>query len=462
MITQGCVFVVTICDYFMCVAFYTDRVPSFIRNTECYVGNLKQVARIFCVTNGDENMASNVVPQKSTVTLSSVDGDLEVGRGAVVKGEGSPPKVMVTGTVYVEGDCVFDCNLTAENLNGEDDVSVKGDLEVRNRVNIDDGRLVVSGNMKAERVDVDKSLRVDKDFQFDDVDVGGRLEVNGSTIGRKIDVGGTFEARGEVSVESIDVGGSVRIDSKVDIRDLNVGGTVEVESGKVDRVNVGGSFVSRGALEFDDIDVGGKVKLEGKCVGGDIDVGGSCKVEGDLKFGDIDVGGVIVISGSAEGDDLDVGGKLKVGSRLLLSGSLDVGGIADVKGELVANRIDVGGKLYARKANAKSRVVVGGSIETSEGVQASYVSIGRRGKVEGPIKADEVLIKKGATVEDVYAQMITLERKAEAKNLYGERIRLESGCQITGDVKYTEKLEVASGVAFARDPQKVTQLPNFP
>ena len=405
-------------------------------------------------------MVENIVPPKSTVTLSSVEGDLEVGRRAVVKGEGSPPKVVVSGTVYVEGDCVFDCSLSAENLDGEDDVTVNGDLDVRNRVHIEDGRLVVSGSMNAKRVDVDRSLRVEKDFKFDDVDVGGRLEVEGTTTGKKIDVGGTFQAEGEVVTESIDVGGSVRIKSKVEIGDIDVGGTVVIGGGRVGRVDVGGSFVAKDALEFDEINVGGTVKLAGSCcTGGDIDVGGSCKVEEDLKFRNVDVGGVIAISGSAKGDDLDVGGKVKVGGELLLSGKLDVGGVAEVGGELTAQQIEVGGKLYARKANARSKLCVGGSIETVEGVEASFVRIGRRGRVEGPIRADEALVGKRARVEDIYANEITLERKARARNLYGERIRLESGCQITGEVKYTESLEAAPGVSFAKTPQKTDELP---
>ena len=48
------------------------------------------------------------VPQRSTLTLDSVDGDLIVGSRAVVKGTGSPATVKVTGTVYSEEDVVFE------------------------------------------------------------------------------------------------------------------------------------------------------------------------------------------------------------------------------------------------------------------------------------------------------------------------------------------------------------------
>ena len=209
-------------------------------------------------------MSDNTIPPRSTVTLNNVKGDLEVGRHAIVKGEGSPPRVEVSGTIYVEDDCLFECDVTAENLDADGDVTVKGELEIRNRVSIDDGRLVVDGNMTATRADVGKSIRVGKNLKVKDVDVGGSLEVEGATTAQSIDVGGTFSARGEVEAHRIDVGGSVRIESKVNIEDVDVGGTVRVEGGKITRVDVGGSFVSRDSLEFEEINVGGTVKIAGK------------------------------------------------------------------------------------------------------------------------------------------------------------------------------------------------------
>lgn len=42
------------------------------------------------------------VPSRSTLTLDNVNGDLEIGRHAVVKGSSSQPKVTVSGTVHCE------------------------------------------------------------------------------------------------------------------------------------------------------------------------------------------------------------------------------------------------------------------------------------------------------------------------------------------------------------------------
>ncbi|MFB0522467.1 MAG: hypothetical protein ACETV1_01735 [Candidatus Bathyarchaeia archaeon] len=400
------------------------------------------------------------VPSRFTVTLGFIDGDLTVGSGATVKGEGVPPNVSVSGTTECHGDCTFECSVSTQRFDGElGSVVVQGDLEVNGDVEIRHGRLDVEGMLKAKDVDVDKSLRVGRDLEAEHVDVGGSLEVTGTTKVKTIDVGGRFRGRGEVKAEDIDVGGSVTIESKVEIERIDVGGTVTLHGGHVEEINVGGSFESKDSLEFDSIDVGGTVKLARKNVGGDIDVGGSCKVDGDLKFGQIDVGGVVEISGSAEGESLDVGGRIRAGESLRISGKLDVGGKAEVEGELAAESIDVGGKVEAHEITAKNEVSVGGSIITDAGVKASYVGIGRCGRVVGSIRADEVLIGRRASVEDVYGGRVTMEGNARARNLYGERIYIESGCRVEGKVQYTRSLETEKGVFFAERPVKVEKLP---
>ncbi|MCJ7719660.1 hypothetical protein MUO69_07010 [Candidatus Bathyarchaeota archaeon] len=48
------------------------------------------------------------IPSRSTITLDIVDTDLVVGKNAIIKGTGTPPKVKVLGTVYCEGDGIFE------------------------------------------------------------------------------------------------------------------------------------------------------------------------------------------------------------------------------------------------------------------------------------------------------------------------------------------------------------------
>ncbi|MEM3010728.1 MAG: hypothetical protein QXE76_02860, partial [Candidatus Bathyarchaeia archaeon] len=99
-----------------------------------------------------------VVPPRSAVTLDVVEGNLQVGDGATIKGSGFPPKVKVSGRVYCKGHCTFECNLQAEGFEGEEDITILGDLEIKNNVRIKDGRLEVDGKMTASTVDVDERL----------------------------------------------------------------------------------------------------------------------------------------------------------------------------------------------------------------------------------------------------------------------------------------------------------------
>jgi len=133
-------------------------------------------------------------------------------------------------------------------------------------------------------------------------------------------------------------------------------------------------------------------------------------------------------------------------------------GRVKVEEELSSKEVDVGGSVEAKKVTAENKVSVGGSITAKDGVYAHRVEIGRRGKVDGSIYADEALIRERATVGDIHAKSIDMERRAQARNLYGERIRLESDCQILGEVKYTQSLETEHEVRFAKPPEKVEKL----
>ena len=170
------------------------------------------------------------VPAKSRTTLDAVEGDLVVGEHAVIDGTGTPPTVKVSGTIYCEGDNTFKCNLSAENLESEDEVVIDGDLEVGNNVEIEDGCLEVHGKMTAKRIDVNAAIRVKKDLAVEEVDVGGSTQVDGNLTAGNVDVGGSMKVDGAATAKNVDVGGSVSIQSRVNITELSVGGTAKVAS----------------------------------------------------------------------------------------------------------------------------------------------------------------------------------------------------------------------------------------
>ena len=88
------------------------------------------------------------VPARSRMTLGSVEGDLLVNSHAVVVGTGTPPILKISGTVYCEGNNTFECNLFADRLLANDDVTVNGNLAIAHEVKVEDGHLKVFGSRK--------------------------------------------------------------------------------------------------------------------------------------------------------------------------------------------------------------------------------------------------------------------------------------------------------------------------
>jgi cytoskeletal protein CcmA (bactofilin family) len=160
------------------------------------------------------------VPPRSKRALDNVEGDLVVGRETIVSGTGTPAIVRVSGTVYCEGENLFECSLMADRLEAEGDLLIRGDLTITNDIQVEDGEMVVYGSLAAKDVDVDASLVLSKDLQAENIDVGGSLKVDGKVKGENIDAG-SFMARGSAEIDRVDVGGSVTIDSEANIQVSN-------------------------------------------------------------------------------------------------------------------------------------------------------------------------------------------------------------------------------------------------
>jgi len=407
-------------------------------------------------------MNSVNVPRKSRMSLGHVEGDLEVGRDAVIMPD-QGDTITVNGRVEAEGNVTFGGNLVADEVRSEDgDFDVRGDLTVSRNVRVDDGILGISGSLSAQAVEVDKDLEVARDATVEELDVGGRAEIHGTLSARSVDVGGSLQVSGAAEVDEIEAGGSIHIAGKVNGKSIDVGGFAKIGGGKVtDQIDVGGTFESTGPLEFNEIDVGGVVKLSGDCSGRKLDVGGMAKVEGNLRFEEIDVGGVIEVEGNADGADLDIGGILRVGGDLNLTGRFEVGGRCKVGGTLNAHEIETGGRLEAAEVKVHE-IEVGGAISTDKGVKADSITIGDHGRVRGPLIGGKIRIGQRADVEALYGKSITLEERSKAASIHGVDIRIGSHCSILGEVLYSGSLETDEQVSLAVQPKKVESLPEAP
>jgi len=73
-----------------------------------------------------------------------------------------------------------------------------------------------------------------------------------------------------------------------------------------------------------------------------------------------------------------------------------------------------------------------------------------------------VYLRDKAEAEDIYAQNVTLKRDCRARNIYANRVQIESGSKISGKILYTESLYADSDVQFQTNPEKTEKLPNPP
>jgi len=428
-------------------------------------------------------------------TLSVVQGDLRV-KDSEISSDAEDDTVRVSGAVICQGDCVFNCGLVAEKIEGSDtDLSVNGDVLARRGVRLEEGELTVRGNLTADVVDLGRDLTVSGDVKCTEVNVDGSIRVGGSTeselilagrslrlasearidriqVGRNIEFqktlkcewvafGGRLVGRGRLEAEKVGYGESISVDSEVKLGQICLGGSVTVGGGVIKGpIDIGGSLRSTAPLRFGLINGAGRVSLTGG-QGQDIQIIYSAlESEGDVSFGKVDAA-AIIIRGNASGRDLNVrGAGSEISGHLELTGDLRSKDRVEVGETLKARSIRVDGITQARRVEANS--IEGEEIITSLGAKADQVEITKKGRAKGPIVAGTVIVGDMARAEDIYAQNVQLRRGSQARNIYAARIDVEARATVRGEVKYTGSIQAEEGSMFTNKPEKVMELPSPP
>lgn len=141
---------------------------------------------------------------------------------------------------------------------------------------------------------------------------------------------------------------------------------------------------------------------------------------------------------------------------------MTVGGEARVGGKLEAESVDVGGELRSDEIRARDAVSAGRSIATSKGTKASYVSVGRHGKVAGPVVGDKVRLESDSAAEDIYADQLRMGDSSSAVNIFASRVEVGDGCRVSGRLVYTTEIRIGRNVQLSSQPEKVSSLPGPP
>src|SRR2546422_395477 len=314
------------------------------------------------------------------------------------------------------------------------------------------GDVTVPGNATVKLARVDGQLHL---LERARVQAEGEspIEVSGEVICQ-----GDAEFEGSLSCSRlnvdhgrVEISGDLKSTGEIDVQhgELRIDGSLNASSVEVDaRLFVGKSATAH------DLDEGGE--------GRTIDVGGRFESKGNLTFESIDVGGTVEISGNGEGEEVDIGGMLEVSGNLHLKRDLEIGGKARIGGSLKLASLEVGGMIEADLIEAEDEVEVGGRLRTTKGTKAKTIELGHRSEAIGVLVGGRVKIGDNARVEDVYADTLEMGERARAGNIYAKDVRLESRCRISGEVKYSDRIEAEPDVEFAKPPIKTDDLPKPP
>ena len=413
-------------------------------------------------------MTDFTVKDGATARLGKIEGDLKVGRRATILAE-SGGKVTVSGGAFFEGPVTIACDFECGKMRVEGrGFGPSGNVEVR-------GNLTVHGDLE-----MDASAEVRGTITAERVDVGGHLESMG-IASKGVRVGGHLKTKGSLKAEDVDVGGHMSVAEKVDITNLRVGGHAEIGGGTVrGDIKVRGHLKTAGQLNYGVIQVYGNLTLPAGSRGERLNTLGKVEFKGDAFCKVIEVNGTAKADGDCGADSMKVNGKLSAEGALKVSDKLEVFGSAETKKDVECGTLVVGGRLVADKISSTGKADVGGQVWTTRGLKAKELAVGSGSRVNGPIVGDAVEVGKGlesggfwaqvsswhsvgrlTRVDDVHGKDVRIDRYTQAKRIFAETVRMQSG-SMADEVNYTKEADISEGVHLENPPKKVDRLPDPP
>jgi len=413
-------------------------------------------------------MPDQFVKTHSTAKLGRVDGDLTVGRDAIIRAE-SGDKVVVTGRALLEGTVTIDCNFECQSMRVEGKGFGPG------------GDVHINGNLMVEdTADIDASARVSGEVRAKDLDVGGHFK-SGKIATTRLRVGGHLEVRGTLEATEVDIGGHMTVTEEVKINNLRVGGHAKVGGGSIDGdIRVRGHFSTSRKLVFGRFEAYGNLVLPSGSEGERLSTLGQVEFEGDSSCKELEVTGTTRARGTLTTENINLKGTLASTGDLLVSKRFQVWGTAEVGGAIECETLGVGGRLVADRASATKRADIAGELRTVQGLKSATVTVGKGSKVSGPIYAEKADVGsladlgsvwglpwwRGAlgrltTVEDVHGQDVIIRSNSKAGHIFGGSVEMEDGA-MAEEIVYTDQIKLPGRYFLTKPPRRVKNLPNHP
>jgi cytoskeletal protein CcmA (bactofilin family) len=373
--------------------------------------------------------------------LSEVNGDLKIGKGATIVAENET--ITVNGKIRNKGGFKCKGNLVARSIESEKgSIKIYGDLTSKRNVEADI-KLIVHGILITEEASAGMTVKVAKGVVAEKVSAGMRVTLNGDIKVDSISAGGRVELHGKSEVGKISAGRRVNLFGYHEVEKISSGAKTVVTNGKFEKISTGMAVISKGDVEIGKVSAGFAVKLKGKASIGNGSAGFKVKATGPITFGNLSAGFKVICKKDSSGETASAGFRVMSFENLEIKDSISAGFSCSAKKKLSARKISAGRKIKAKY------------------IEADVITVAKRGRLIGLVKANRVVLRERARASNLYVQELIMEERSKARNVFAEFISIEDKAVLKGKVEYTREIEAESKARIRAKPKKVEKLPTL-
>jgi len=264
----------------------------------------------------------------------------------------------------------------------------------------------------------------------------------------------------ETAIPTTRVSGSGRVNIP-GIGEMRIAGSGHVSP---EEIRISGSGYIPGGIRVERIGCSGSVSIGGDIEADEMRFSGSASISGSVHSKNLSASGSFKAEGDAKGVSMRFSGSCRIGSEVTLEDSLVVHGSLTVLGNVTTEKLveligcfDVDGKLKTGTFKAELRR---SKSHIKNGIQADYVDIRKRDKIEGivlfgfPIFGKRFREGRLTTTDIVGKEEVYLENVV-CNNITGKNVTIGEGCEIKGKVHYFGAIEVHPTAKLSNPPEKI-------
>ncbi|NHJ40628.1 MAG: hypothetical protein FK731_11395 [Asgard group archaeon] len=381
------------------------------------------------------------IKNRSRMKLSEVNGDLKIGKKATIIAENGT--ITINGKIKNKGGFKCRGNLVVRDIESEKGtVKIFGDLTVKRSVD-SERRLIVEGFLKAENASAGMTVKIAKGAEADKISAGMKVVLKGDIQVDQISAGSKVELNGTSKVGKISAGRRINLFGYHEVEKTSSGAKSVIDNAKIVKASAGLAFIANGDVEIGKVSAGFGIKLKGNASIEHGSAGFSIKALKSLTFNHLSAGFKILCRKNAIGEKASAGFRVKGLENLEIKDSISAGFSCSAKKKLLARKISAGRKIKAKY------------------IEADRITVHKRGKLIGLVKANYVQLEERARASNLHVQELEMFARSKARNVYAETIIIEDKAVLSGNVEYTNEIDAESKARIRTKPIKVEKLPEI-